>query len=164
MIVEFWIGGERNFASSRSEVQNAVARALAELKSERQVPVGFSAGTKASFHVFDIPAGSEIPRFADNSLIVGVNRDTGFGGMTWWGEKIPEYGDQVYWITKNEDPPAFDPRVTADPGHPLWYDRRNVLPVGQIAAAIEEFCLDNGRRPTLVSWEPGTVNGQRLEA
>ncbi|MCX4870845.1 Imm1 family immunity protein [Streptomyces sp. NBC_00257] len=164
MIVEFWIGGKRNLASDRHEVQKAIERALNEIESEREVPVGFYAGTIASFHVFNIPAGSEVPRFADNALTVGINRATGYGGMTWWGEKIPEYPDQAHWVTRNRNPPNFDPRVTADPGHPLWYDKRNVVPMKEVASALEDFCFNNGKRPTVVEWEPSTVNGQRLDS
>jgi hypothetical protein len=162
MIVEFWIDDAKNLASNRHEVQSAIGRALAELESEREVPVGFHAGTIASFNVFDIPVGAEIPRFADNALTIGINRSTGYGGMTWWGEQVAENPDQAFWMTANENPPTFDPRVTADPCYPLWYDKRNVVPVGQIAAAVEEFCFNKGRRPTLLAWQPGTVNGQRL--
>ncbi|MFD3442618.1 Imm1 family immunity protein [Streptomyces sp. NPDC058685] len=164
MIVEFWIGGEKNLAFERHEVQSAIDRALNELESEQEVPVGFYAGTIASFHVFDIPAGVEVPRYADNALTLGVNRATGYGGMTWWGEEIPEDPEIAHWITISRNPPSFDPRVTADPGYPLWYDRRNVVPVGEISAALEEFCFNNGKRPAIVEWEPGTVNGQRLDS
>ncbi|MDP5309331.1 Imm1 family immunity protein (plasmid) [Streptomyces sp. NBC_01220] len=162
MIVEVWIGGKMNHASDQHEVQGSIERALSELESEREVPVGFYAGTIASFHVFDVPAGEEVPEFADNSLTVGVNRATGYGGMCWWGERVPENPDQAHWVSRNETPPSFDPRVTADPGYPLWYDKRNVIPISEVASAIEEFCFNRGKRPTNVKWEPGTVNGQRL--
>ncbi|MEV6400549.1 Imm1 family immunity protein [Streptomyces sp. NPDC051907] len=124
--------------------------------------VGFYPGAIGSFHVFDIPAGLEVPETAENSLIVGVNRDTGYGGMIWWGEEVPEDPDRFYWVAKNRNPPNFDPRVTADPGYPLWYDKRNVVPMEEVKAALEEFCFNGGRRPTVVEWEPGTANGQRL--
>ncbi|MGW1813048.1 Imm1 family immunity protein [Streptomyces sp. NPDC002125] len=164
MIFEVWIGGERNRVSDQCEVRRLIERALSELESERDVPIGFHAGTIASFHVFDVPAGSELPRFADNALTVGVNLATGYGGFTWWGEEVVENPDQEHWVSRNPNPPSFDPRVTADPGYPLWYDKRNVIPVEKVAAVIEEFCFNKGRRPSLVEWEPGTVNGQRLDS
>lgn len=162
MIVEVWIGPERNLVSDQHEVRKLVERALNELESERAVPTGFHAGTIASFHVFDVPAEAEIPRFADNALTVGVNRATRYGGFTWWGEEIPENPDQAHWVSRNQNPPSFDPRVTADPGYPLWYDKRSVIPMEEVASVIEEFCFNQGRRPSLINWEPGTVNGQRL--
>ncbi|MFF4755669.1 Imm1 family immunity protein [Streptomyces sp. NPDC002514] len=97
-------------------------------------------------------------------LLVGVNRKTGYGGMIWWGEEIPEDPDQFYWVSCNENPPSFDPRVTADPGYPLWYDRKNVVPVEDIETALNEFCFNRGRRPTAVGWEPSTANGQPLDS
>ncbi|MFE1963256.1 Imm1 family immunity protein [Streptomyces sp. NPDC059479] len=162
MILEFWINGEMKRTSEWSEVEVAIGRVPAELESERAVPVGFDAGSIAAFHFFDIPAGSEVPRTAENALHVGLNRTTGYGGMTWWGEKIPESPNQFYWVTKSNNPPSFDPRVTADPGYPLWYDKQNVIPVDEVEAALKEFCLNKGKRPTVVEWEPGTVNGQSL--
>ncbi|MFC8593247.1 Imm1 family immunity protein [Streptomyces atroolivaceus] len=164
MIVEVWIGAERNRVSDQHEVRKLIKRAMNELESERDVPIGFHAGTIASFHVFDVPAGREIPRFADNALTVGVNLATGYGGITWWGEEIPENPDQVHWVSRNQDPPNFDPRVTADPGYPLWYEKRNVIHAEQVASVIEEFCFNKGRRPSLIKWEPSTVNGQRLDS
>ncbi|MFC8230711.1 Imm1 family immunity protein [Streptomyces sp. NPDC057287] len=164
MIVEVWIGGERNRVSGQNEVRKLVERVLNELESDRPVPIGFHAGAIASFHVFDVPVGAEIPRFADNALTVGLNRSTGYGGFTWWGEEIAENPDQAHWVSRNQDPPILDPRVTADPGYPLWYDRRNVIPMKEVAAVIEEFCFNKGRRPPHIEWEPGTVNGQRLDS
>ncbi|MFF1511919.1 Imm1 family immunity protein [Streptomyces sp. NPDC058326] len=164
MIIEFWIDGEMNRVSGRHEVEVAVDRVINELEAEREVPIGFYPGTIASFHVFDIPEGAEVPEVAENSLIVGVNRTTGYGGMIWWGEEIPEDPNQFYWVTRNEDPPSVDPRVTADPGHPLWYDRRNVVPLTDIKSALVEFCFSGGKRPVSVEWEPSTANGQRLSS
>ncbi|MEU3984139.1 Imm1 family immunity protein [Streptomyces sp. NPDC026672] len=164
MIVEFWINGEMKRTSAPQEVKIAIDRALNELESEREVPLGFDAGSIASFHVFDLPEGTEVPAVAENSLIVGVNRDSGYGGMIWWGEEIPEDPDQFYWVSHNETPPSFDPRVTSDPGYPLWYERCNVVPVDRVEAALKEFCFNQGKRPTVVDWEPSTANGQRLNA
>lgn len=163
MIVEFWLNGEMRRVSQRDEIESAITRVMSELEAEREVPVGFDPGTTATFHAFDIPAGSEVPQVAENALVVGVNRATGYGGLTWWGEEVPENPDQLYWVTKNETPPSFDPRVTADPCYPLWYDKRNVIPLEEVRAAIEQFCFTGGKRPTIVSWDPSTVNGQRLE-
>ncbi|MEU3401781.1 Imm1 family immunity protein [Streptomyces filamentosus] len=164
MILEFRISGEVHHISEGIDIVKAIERTLQELEAEREVPVGFFPGTTASFHVFNIPAGSEVPRSAENSLVVGINRDTGYGGMTWAGEEIPEDPDQIWWILSNENPPQRDPRVIADQGYPLWYDKRNVLPLDAVKKALEEFCFGNGKRPQSVQWEPGTVNGQRLDA
>ncbi|XVV39212.1 Imm1 family immunity protein [Streptomyces sp. CA-100214] len=162
MIVEFWINGEVGHAAKRRDVNTAITRALVELESERKVPVGFDPGTTASFHVFDIPADADIPKTADNSLTVGVNRSTGYGGLVWWGEQYLEDTGHLSFVTKSENPPDFDPRVTADPCHPLWYDKQNVVPIQMVQEALEEFCFNGGNRPTAVEWEPSTVNGQRL--
>lgn len=150
-------------AATRHDVKSAIARALAELESEREVPIGFDPGTTASFHVFDIPTDAEIPKTAENSLTVGVNRATGYGGMVWWGEQYLEDTGHLSWVSKSENPPTFDPRVTADPCYPLWYDKQNVVPIQKVHEALEEFCFTGGKRPTAVEWEPSTVNGQRLD-
>ncbi|GGV87569.1 hypothetical protein GCM10010294_69600 [Streptomyces griseoloalbus] len=146
MIVEFWINGQMGRASTPGEVEIAISRTLTELESERKVPVGFDPGTTASFHVFDLPAGAAVP----NSLTVGINRTTGYGGMIWWGEQIPEHPEQFYWVTRSGQPPDVDPRVTADPCFPLWYDKRNVVPMQKVKDALEEFCFNLGRRPAAV--------------
>lgn len=164
MIIEFWIGGIEEMAYGRPETQEAIWRTLNELQSERQVPVGFHAGTIASFHVHNVPLGTGVPDFSDDALTVGINTATGFGGMAWSGEQIPEYPDHAHWVSRNRNPPNFDPRVTVDPGCPLWFDKRNVLPVQEVALAIEEFCFNGGKRPNSIDWEPGTVNGGRLDS
>ncbi|MFJ3213988.1 Imm1 family immunity protein [Streptomyces flaveolus] len=162
MIVELWIDGEMQRISSSNEVDIAITRVMNELESERKVPVGFDPGSTATFHVFDAPAG-ELPDRAENSLTVGLNRATGYGGMIWWGEEIPDNPEQFYWVSKSADPPSYDPRVTADPGYPLWYQRRSVVPAEKVRAAIEEFCYRNGKRPTVVEWEPCNPSGQPLQ-
>nr|CAK50885.1 conserved hypothetical protein [Streptomyces ambofaciens]CAK51123.1 conserved hypothetical protein [Streptomyces ambofaciens] len=150
-------------ATTRQGVDVAITRALAELESERKVSVGFDPGTTASFHVFDIPADAEVPKTAENSLTLGVNRATGYGGLIWWGEQFLEDTGHLTWVTKGDNPPTFDPRVTADPCYPLWYDKQNVVPLQKVQDALREFCFNGGSRPTVVEWEPSTVNGQRLE-
>ncbi|MER6853750.1 Imm1 family immunity protein [Streptomyces flaveolus] len=163
MIVEVWFDAERNRISEPHEVDAFIARVMKELKSERKVAVGFDPGSTATFHVFDAPEG-EVPDRADNSLTVGLNRAAGYGGMIWWGEEIPENPDQFYWVTKGTNLPSYDPRVTADPGYPLWYQGRSVVPAEKVRAAIEEFCYRNGKRPTVVEWEPCNPSGQPLHA
>ncbi|MEU2502994.1 Imm1 family immunity protein [Streptomyces pseudogriseolus] len=164
MIIEFWINGEMKRVSKPQEVEIAIYRALNELESEREVPVGFDPGSTGAFHVFDLPEEGEVPAVADNSLTVGVNRETGYGGLIWWGEEIPEDPDQFYWVSHNSNPPSFDPRVTADPGYPLWFNQQNVVSLEKVEAALREFCFNQGKRPTVVDWEPSTVNGQPLES
>jgi hypothetical protein len=161
MILEFWIGHEMKRTSEWSEVETAIGRVLTELKSEGKGG-GLSPGTVGAFHFFDLPEGSEVPKFAGNSIRLGVNRTTGYGGMTWWGEQMPEDPTQFFWMTKGKNPPSFDPRVTADPGFPKWYDRRNVIPIDEVEAALREFCSNKGKRPTVVDWEPSTANGQPI--
>ncbi|MEU9920486.1 Imm1 family immunity protein [Streptomyces griseoluteus] len=151
-----------NRVSGLGEVDAVVTRVLSKLESERSVPIGFDPGSTATFHVFDLPSKSLIPDQAENSLTVGLNRATGFGGMIWWGEEMPEDPEQFFWVTKGRVAPEYDPRVTADPGYPLWYQRRSVVPSTDVKAAILEFCHNNGRRPTNVEWEPSTPSGQPL--
>ncbi|MFF1417334.1 Imm1 family immunity protein [Streptomyces sp. NPDC058280] len=55
------------------------------------------------------------------------------------------------------------PQLRPDPCYPLWFDKQNVVPLDKVRAALEEFCFNDGKRPTSVDWEPGTMNGQRLE-
>ncbi|MFE2046616.1 Imm1 family immunity protein [Streptomyces sp. NPDC059477] len=150
--------------STVQEVEIAIGRALNELESERKVPLGFNAGSTGAFHVFDLPEGEKAPAVAESSLIVGVNRETGYGGMIWWGEVIAEDPDQFYWMSRGKNPPSFDPRVTADAGYPLWYQPRNVVPLERVEAALKEFCFNQGMRPTAVDWEPSTANGQPLDS
>ncbi|MFB7779701.1 Imm1 family immunity protein [Streptomyces bauhiniae] len=75
---------------------------------------------------------------------------------------MPEDPEQFFWVTKGRVVPKVDPRVTADPGYPLWYQRRSVVPSTDVKAAILEFCHNDGRRPTIVEWEPSTPSGQPL--
>ncbi|WP_338672183.1 Imm1 family immunity protein [Streptomyces sp. SCSIO 30461] len=163
MIVEYWLDGEAYHVSARRDIDSAITKVIEALEWERPVPVGFFPGTVGEFHVFNVSEISEIPPYAENSLRIGINKETKFGGMTWSGEDS-EHSDHFHWITKNDSPPDFDPRVTSDDGHPLWYDRRNVIPIEKIRTAIEEYFFNGGLRPPSLEWEPGTVHGQRLDA
>lgn len=164
MIIECWIDGEMRRVSARCEVEAAISKALNELYSEGKASVGIDPGSIATFHVFDVLAESDLPDRAENSLTVGVNRRTGFGGMIWWGEEIRENPAQFHWVSKSENPPGFDPRVIADPGQPLWYDKQSCVSLKEVELALKEFCFNAGKQPTVVKWEPSTANGERLSS
>ncbi|MGW7090682.1 Imm1 family immunity protein [Streptomyces sp. NPDC054874] len=162
MIVEYWIDAEMHRASSRRDVEAGVSRALNELYSGGEPSIGIDSGSIAMFHVFDVSDESEIPDRAANGLTLGINQRTGFGGMIWYGEEIPENPSQFHWVSKSENPPDIDPRVIADPWEPLWYAKESCLPVGEIERSLREFCFEAGKRPTAVEWEPSSANGRRL--
>ncbi len=48
----------------------------------------------------------------DNHLFVSVNKETGFGALTWYVmQGWPKEGDiyEQIWVTDNPQPPNFDP-------------------------------------------------------
>jgi hypothetical protein len=106
-----------------------------------------------------LPQGSR-DWFPDNVLQIGVNRETGYGGLVWsasQGRAGKDYVSEYIWVTDNPSPPDFDPRVVSDPRVPYFFDPRSVLPLDQILAALEEFCsLETGDRPECVQWVHGT--------
>ncbi|MEU4681093.1 Imm1 family immunity protein [Micromonospora sp. NPDC023737] len=106
----------------------------------------------------------------DNYLHVSVNSSTGYGGLVWYvsPQRAARDRDEVSqwcWVSDNPTPPDFDPRVLSDPGSPLCYDRRSVLPVAQVRTAVEEFCrTGTGGRPECIRWVRGEINGERRAA
>lgn len=100
-----------------------------------------------------------------NSLQVSVNLSTGYGGLIWCVSQGDPRRGGIYdyvWISDNEHPPDFDPRVISDAGYPLFHDRSSTLPISVVRAAVEEFCrTGTGERPECVRWVRGQVNGQR---
>lgn len=105
----------------------------------------------------------------DNYLHIAVNAATGYGALMWLvteGTTVsvaPSIAEHV-WISDNPYPPAFDPDVISDPGFPRYHHPHSTLPVGQIRAAVEEFCRNGtGHRPECISWTPGELSGRRLD-
>lgn len=104
----------------------------------------------------------------DNYLRAGVNASTGYGGLVWYvsPKRAEASGDEVSqwcWVSDNQFPPGFDPKVFSDPGSPLCYDPRSTLPVSQVRSALEEFCrFGTGNRPECINWVHGEINGERL--
>jgi hypothetical protein len=105
----------------------------------------------------------------DNYLQVSLNPDTGFGGLMWWvspsrAAATQDEDDEYVWLLDNLEPPSTDPEVVAEPGFVLFFSPRSVLPIPQVRAALEEFCLvGTGDRPRCVGWAKGDLNGRRLD-
>ncbi|MEV7544918.1 Imm1 family immunity protein [Streptomyces sp. NPDC089915] len=162
MIVEASIDGETLRVDSEGEIVKLIARIMSDLKSELPAAVGIDPGTTASMHVFDVSNEAQMPPYAENSIRVGVNKATGYGGIVWWGPEVDGQPNEHYWVTDNDSPPDFDPRVTSDQCFPLWYDRRSAIAVTDVEQALWEFCTSKGMRPTAVRWVPADPSGQRL--
>jgi Immunity protein Imm1 len=124
-------------------------------------------------------AGSEIASFGfsdrrhsgvsgpDNNLRLAINRETGFGGLIWFVDRSSPRQGEIFdyvWVSDNPEPPVEDPRVASDPWTPVYLDRRSVLPLSRIRAALEEFCrVGSGVRPESIDWVRGQMNGMRLD-
>lgn len=162
MIVEVSLNGETWRVSSEDEIRKLISHVIAELESERPAAVGIDPGTTASMHVFDVSNEADLPPYAENSLRIGVNRATGYGGLTWWGPELDGQPNEPYWVTDNDSPPNSDPRVTSDQCFPLWYDRISTIAVEDVAKAMMEFCSGKGARPATVKWARADASGQRL--
>ena len=78
---------------------------------------------------------------AHSMLTVSVNSRTGLGAVRW----------NLTSASVNPQPPQ-DPRVVCDPEVPYWFHPRHVLPASRVLAAVREFCLRQGDRPTCVEW------------
>lgn len=104
----------------------------------------------------------------DNYLRVGVNAKAGYGGLVWYvsprrAEIVGDEKSRQCWVSDNPTPPEFDPQVLSDPGSPICYDRRSVLPVARVREALQEFCnRGTGDRPECIDWVPSEINGERL--
>lgn len=103
---------------------------------------------------------SEVP---DPFLRVGMNKETGFGGLVWGvTDAFPE--SLGVWVSSNPSPPSFDPRVVSDPGTPTFYEPKSTISLQLMRSVLEEFCyLGTGARPLSIAWVPGHTNGRRLD-
>ncbi|MGW1668812.1 Imm1 family immunity protein [Streptomyces sp. NPDC002324] len=146
-----------------------IAEVTGNLSSERGGADGISPGESACFMFADSRHTADtFTWWPDNFLQISVNSVTGYGGLIWYvGEERAEASMDVIskhvWISDNPEPPDFDPRVVSDPGFPLFFDPRSVLPVLQVRAALEEFCrTGTGGRPESIGWVRGETSGRRL--
>ncbi|MFI0242277.1 Imm1 family immunity protein [Streptomyces sp. NPDC016845] len=162
MIVELWVDGEMRRVSTQEDAEKAINEALTAIHPDDEVEAGIEPNSIATLHVYNVAEETNLPERPENSLTIGVNRRTGFGGMTWWGEEIPEDPTQFHWVSATDSPPELDPRVIADPWHPLWYGKYNCIPMKKVEMAVAEFWRSGGKRPTIVNWEPSTANGESL--
>ncbi|MET8063393.1 Imm1 family immunity protein [Micromonospora sp. NPDC005313] len=165
VVVNINIGGQWLYIDRPEEVSESVARVLASLSGEVSTPV-YNPGDDAWFMIGDRKHESETD-LPDNFLRVSVNWATGFGGMVWFlssdSSTTSSVGDSV-WVSNNPQPPDFDPRVVADPGGPVFHDRRSALPISQVAEVVERFCIAaTGDRPSGVDWVQGDVAGRRAD-
>ncbi|MEV1007138.1 Imm1 family immunity protein [Streptomyces sp. NPDC049881] len=166
MILNAVIHGRYWYAESRLEKAGLVAEVMENLQSERRDQSWISPGEVASF-MFAPGRHSESVRdwWPDNTLQVAVNATSGYGGLVWFATQERATKDPIseqIWISDNESPPDFDPRVVSDPGIPRFFDPRSTLPLDRVRAALEEFCrLGTGDRPECINWVPGEMDGQR---
>ncbi|MEV7683060.1 Imm1 family immunity protein [Streptomyces sp. NPDC088341] len=119
--------------------------------------------------VQDFEVDSDIGNF-DNVLSVGIDYDSGYGGLIW--HCIDGIADRVsavtgtdmtshIWVSLNPTPPEVDPKVLVDPGCPSFFNRISVLPLADVRSAVEEYFHEgNGFRPKQVEWTKGNFNGE----
>jgi hypothetical protein len=168
MILNVRCAGRRWFAETNSEISVAATEVLNSLQSWIKKDNLWHPGSIAWFswsnrrHVdsADVPS---------NSLVVSLNRDTGYGGLIWFatpgytGPESDEILDNV-WVSDNPNPPDFDTEVLSNPGEPYCFDPRSTLPVEKVEAAVEEFCrVRTGGRPECVQWVMGELSGRRAD-
>jgi len=148
---------QRRHARTSAEVADVIAELMATLNSDHY-PKEFPATGDIAIICFAdeclykrIPANGE-----ENHLQASMNRATGHGAFIWYPP------DGQVWISDNASPPAFDTRVIADPGYPLFHDPASTLPLSQFQKVLEEFCYaGTGDRPTGTDWVPGDMCGRR---
>lgn len=95
--------------------------------------------------------------------------DSSLDGTGWCGlsSEVARSAGGIFdhvWVSNNPEPPVEDPKVVSDPWTPVYLDRKSVLPIPQIRAALEEFCrVGTGDRPETIGWVHGHMNGMRME-
>ncbi|MEU6380315.1 Imm1 family immunity protein [Streptomyces sp. NPDC046909] len=170
MILNAVIHGTYYYAETWPEMSVLIAEVMENLGSEESDGQWVSPGEQACFMFADGRHASDVNTWwPDNYLYVSMNRSTGYGGFTWFvgAERAEEANDGIsdhVWVSDNSSPPEFDPRVVSDPGFPLFYHPRSVIPASQVHIVLEEFCRrGTGDRPESVSWVCGETNGRRLD-
>ncbi|MET7395175.1 Imm1 family immunity protein [Dactylosporangium sp. NPDC005572] len=168
MIVNVKFDFEWIHAESADEIHALISTIFRSLRSERLVDGRhWAPGDVASFMISD-KVHDHLTDVPDNLLLVAVNNDTGFGALIWCVRETHPAPSKVrrhIWVSDNPSPPAFDPRVVADPGEGAFHDRRNVLPVAKVREVVEEFCrVGTGDRPESINWVCGGLDGVRLDA
>jgi hypothetical protein len=168
MILDVVSNRRRWSAETDPEISAVVTEVLGSLRSVDHESEWLSPGTNAWFSWWDHPR-SDPAELPTNTLIVSINRETGYGGLIWFvsGEYANAGDEDVLgsiWVSDNPTPPDFDPEVVADPAEPYFFEPRSVLPVEQIEAAVQEFCRTRtGMRPECVRWTVGEVSGRRAD-
>ncbi|GLW03949.1 Imm1 family immunity protein [Streptomyces lavendulae] len=109
----------------------------------------------------------------DNVLGVGVDHESGFGGLVWYcmddvAERVAEsQGEEVadyVWVSRNLSPPAVDPEVVYDRGGPTCFNRISAIPVEDVRSSVLEYYREGtGFRPTCVEWIKGNFTGELYE-
>ncbi|MER8100437.1 Imm1 family immunity protein [Kitasatospora sp. NPDC094016] len=165
MILNAVINREWHYAESWAEMESLIDEVINSLELETFDPY-WTPGDDACF-MFSDRRHSNDTSMPNNFLRIAVNSKTGFGGLIWFvGASHPAVG-WVYdhtWVSDNQNPPDFDPRVISDPGEPRFHNRRSAIPLPDVRNAVEEFCrTGTGDRPDCIHWVPGHANGYRLD-
>lgn len=105
--------------------------------------------------------------YADSTLMVSINKSTGYGGVVWHvSTGYPRQGG-IYdftWVSDNPLPPAFDPKVLSDSHTPVYMAPASVLPMPEIRKVLTEYCHNRtGDRPGCIDWVKGHMNGHRID-
>lgn len=104
---------------------------------------------------------------AEISMRVAINRNSGYGALIWSAGIGFAWKGSIYesiWITDNDSPPELDPKVVVDTETRRYHDPSSVVPLSDVQAAVEEFCLQGtGDRPECVKWVEGDIDGQRID-
>ncbi len=155
MILTVLIGDERLHGETEAEAERLISRVMETLEF----------GDNAWLTIDHVCRGEGV--YADNTLKVSINPETGYGGLSWQvGINYPKQGG-IYsctWVSDNPEPPAIDPRILSDAHHPVFMEPASALPLPEVRKVLEEFYLTGtGDRPKSINWVKGHMNGERVE-
>jgi hypothetical protein len=160
MILNAFFGRRWHHAEASDEVPMLIAELMATLKHEDTSNWWLSPGDEAWLCFLNRRLeGMNFLGESGRFLRVSLNTPTGYGAMIW----VDRENGNV-WVSDSPSPPAYDPRVVADPHYPLFHDPDSALPLEQFKTALEEFCYaGTGERPASVRWVRGDMSGRRAD-
>ncbi|MEV8322650.1 Imm1 family immunity protein [Kitasatospora sp. NPDC056731] len=160
MILTISYGSDLRYPVSRQESDDLITEAIRFI-SPRTTADGRSVARHEAWFSFTEPQAE----YPSANLRVAANETTGFGAVIWFTDGRPPRRGGIYddaWISDNPTPSRVDSSLVSDPGYPRFHDPASAIPLGQVRAAIEEFCRSGtGARPECIAWVTGDINGQR---
>ncbi|MFG2356829.1 Imm1 family immunity protein [Streptomyces sp. NPDC048521] len=162
--------GDYLYAEGQPEISAVIDRVMSTMRGERTDVNWISAGDDAIFSFADSRHTNDtFDWWPDNYLHVAANPTSGYGALIWYvdaerAERAKDGISDYTWVSDNENPPAFDPRVVRDPAIPEFHDPRSTIPIPLVRKAVEEFCgTATGDRPRCVHWVRSSSRGERIE-